>query len=76
MSHILRPKAPIRLKVVAILAVGDIVETLLPAMEKLKIATAQEVDLPTFRQRLFQEVTGNGSVIVGRSEIGIWTRTS
>jgi hypothetical protein len=57
-------------------AVGDIVETLLPAMEKLKVATAQEVDLPTFRQRLFQEVTGTGSVIVGRSEIGIWTCTS
>jgi ubiquinone/menaquinone biosynthesis C-methylase UbiE len=57
-------------------AVGDIVETLLPAMEKLKVATAQEVDLPTFRQRLFQEVRGNGSVIVGRSEIGMWTRTA
>jgi ubiquinone/menaquinone biosynthesis C-methylase UbiE len=56
-----------------LMAVGDIVESLLPAMMRLKVATAEEVDLGTFRDRLLQEVISNRSVIVGRSEIGIWT---
>jgi len=57
-----------------LVAVGDIVETLLPAMERLEVATAEEVGLSTLRDRLWEEVTANHSVIVGRSEIGIWTR--
>lgn len=56
-----------------LMAVGDIVESLLPAMVRLGVATAEEVNLETFRDRLLQEVTSNRSVIVGRSEIGIWT---
>ena len=56
-----------------LMAVGDMVETLLPAMERLQVATAEEVDLPTLRDRLWEEVSTNHSLIVGRSEIGIWT---
>jgi hypothetical protein len=56
-----------------LMGVGDIVESLLPAMVRLSVATAEEVNLETFRDRLLQEVTSNRSVIVGRSEIGIWT---
>jgi hypothetical protein len=56
-----------------LMAVGDIVESLLPAMVRLGVVTAEEVNLETFRDRLLQEVTSNRSVIVGRSEIGIWT---
>jgi len=56
-----------------LMGVGDIVESLLPAMVRLGIATAEEVQLETFRDRLLQEVTSNGSMIVGRSEIGVWT---
>ena len=56
-----------------LLGVGDIVESLLPAMVRLNVATAEEVKLETFRDRLLQEVNANHSVIVGRSEIGVWT---
>lgn len=56
-----------------LMGVGDIVESLLPAMVRLGVATAEEVQLETFRDRLLQEVTASRSVIVGRSEIGIWT---
>ncbi|MBE9173665.1 hypothetical protein IQ216_11455 [Cyanobium sp. LEGE 06143] len=56
-----------------LLGVVDIVETLLPAMVRLNVVTAEEVDLATLRKRLLDEVTANRSVIMGRSEIGIWT---
>ncbi|WP_146369612.1 class I SAM-dependent methyltransferase [Symmachiella macrocystis] len=56
-----------------LIAVGDIVESLLPAMVRLGVATVEEVNIWTFRDRLLQDVTSNRSVIVGRSEIGIWT---
>lgn len=54
--------------------VGDIVESLLPTMEKVGVATADEVNIETFRDRLLQEARSNGSLIVGRSEIGMWTK--
>lgn len=56
-----------------LMGVGDIVESLLPAMVRLGVATAEDVNIRTFRDRLLQDVTSNRSVIVGRSEIGIWT---
>jgi len=58
------------------MAVGHMVESLLPAMERLGIATAQEVDLPTLRDRLWEEVNAADGLVVGRSELGIWTRVS
>lgn len=54
-------------------AVGDMVESLLPTMEQLGVATAAEVDPPTLRDRLSREVASLDSLIVGRSEVGIWT---
>ena len=57
-----------------LMAIGDMVESLLPAMERLAVATAKDVDLPTLRDRLWEEVTATPRVIVGRSEIGIWTQ--
>ena len=57
-----------------LLAVGHMVESLLPAMERLGIATAEEVDLPTLRDRLWEEVSTADGLVVGRSELGIWTR--
>lgn len=56
-----------------LMAVGDMVESLLPAMERLGVASAEEVDLPTLRDRLWEEATADHRLIVGRSEIGIWT---
>ena len=55
-------------------AVGDMVESLLPAIERLQVATADEVDIRTLRDRLWEEVTSEDRILVGRSEIGIWTR--
>ena len=57
-----------------LMAVGDMVESLLPAIERLRVATADEVDIRTLRDRLWEEVTSEDRVVVGRSEIGIWTR--
>ena len=56
-----------------LMGVGDMVESLLPAIVRLGVATAKEVSLETLRDRLLQEVAANRSVIVGRSEVGIWT---
>ena len=56
-----------------LMAVGDMVESLLPAMERLGVATAEDVDLPTLRDRLWEEATATPRMIIGRSEIGIWT---
>ncbi|WP_425395150.1 class I SAM-dependent methyltransferase [Aeoliella sp.] len=57
-----------------LLAVGDIMESLLPAMERLGVATAEEVGLETLCERMLEEVMANDSVLVGRSEVGVWTR--
>ena len=54
-------------------AVAELVGSLLPAMEKLGVATAAEVDIETLAERLRREVTASGSVIIGRSEIGVWS---
>lgn len=56
-----------------LLAVGDIVESLLPTIVELGVATEEEVDLDTLRDRLLKEVDSTESVIVGRSEVGAWT---
>lgn len=56
-----------------LMGVGDIVESLLPTMVKMGVATAEEVNIENFRDRLLQEARSNGSVIVGRSEVGMWT---
>lgn len=55
-------------------AVSEIIESLLPSIVRLKVATEDEVDLPTLRDRLWEDVTANPAVIVGRAEVGIWTR--
>ena len=57
-----------------LMAVGDMVESLLPNIERFNVATTAEVDLPTLRNRLWTEVLELDSLLVGRSEIGIWTR--
>jgi ubiquinone/menaquinone biosynthesis C-methylase UbiE len=55
-------------------AVTDLVGTLLPTMEQLGVATAAEVELATLAERMRREVAASGSVIIGRSEIGVWSR--
>ena len=55
------------------LAAG-IVGTLADAMERLGVATAAEVGLETLAERMISEAAASGSVILGRFEIGAWSR--
>lgn len=54
--------------------VADLVETLGPEMERLRVATATEIGSATLATRMDNEVNALSSVIVGRSEIGAWSR--
>jgi SAM-dependent methyltransferase len=54
--------------------VVELVAVLLPEMERLGLATAGEVGIDTLFDRVRHEVANTGSVIIGRSEIGVWAR--
>ena len=49
-------------------------QILIPAMERHHVATAADLDGDTLADRLIQEVATGGSIVVGRSEIGAWSR--
>jgi SAM-dependent methyltransferase len=55
-------------------AVADLAIALIPAMERHHVATAADLDGDTLADRLIQEVATGGSIVVGRSEIGAWSR--
>lgn len=55
------------------LVVG-LVSTLLPEIERLGLASRDEIDVGTLADRIHQEATRRCSVLVGRSEIGAWCR--
>jgi SAM-dependent methyltransferase len=55
-------------------SVADLTASLAPAMERHGVATHTEIGLETLAERLKQEAAVNGRVIVGRSEVGAWTR--
>jgi hypothetical protein len=52
----------------------DLARTLVPEMERLGVATAGEVNIETLAQWVLAEAIANSSVIVGRSEMGAWSR--
>jgi hypothetical protein len=54
--------------------VTNLFETLLPAMERLGVTTAVDIGVETLFERMSREVISSDSVIVGRAEIGAWTR--
>jgi len=54
--------------------IADLVETMAPAMEREGVATAADIGLETLATRMIDEAVANDSVIVGRYEIGAWTR--
>jgi hypothetical protein len=41
-------------------------------MERLGVATRDELQPDTLSERVFAAVSASGSVVVGRSEIGAW----
>jgi SAM-dependent methyltransferase len=55
--------------------VAEVTQSLLPAMEKLGIARASEIDAPTLAQRLRQEAIATQAVLVAPALIGAWSRT-
>ena len=46
----------------------------IPALEQAGITTAAKVGIETLPDRMYEEIARNGSVVIGRSEIGVWTR--
>jgi SAM-dependent methyltransferase len=52
----------------------DLARTLVPEMERLGVATLGEVESETLAERVLAEVIAKSSVVVGRSEIGAWSR--
>jgi SAM-dependent methyltransferase len=54
--------------------VAEVTRSLLPVMEKLKIATATEVDVSSLAQRLQDEVVTTKGVVLSPGLIGSWSR--
>ena len=54
--------------------VAEVARSLLPAMEKLKIATAKEVDISNLVGRIRNEVVGARGVVLSPGLIGAWSR--
>lgn len=54
--------------------VADVVQSLLPVMEKLNIASAMEVEISTLAQRMRDEVVALNGVVVSAGFIGAWSR--
>lgn len=54
--------------------IADLMETMLPSIERTGVATSTDVGLETLADRMIREAAANGSVIVGRLEVGAWSR--
>jgi hypothetical protein len=54
--------------------VADLIGSVADDIVRLGIASAAEVGIDTLGDRLVEEALANGSVIVGRSEMGAWAR--
>jgi 2-polyprenyl-3-methyl-5-hydroxy-6-metoxy-1,4-benzoquinol methylase len=52
----------------------DLALTLLPEMERLGVATHEEVQPSTLAERIQVEMVASESIVVGRAEIGAWSR--
>ena len=52
----------------------DLARTLVPEMERLGVATQEEVGPSTLVERIQAEMAAAQSIIVGRAEIGAWSR--
>jgi SAM-dependent methyltransferase len=53
--------------------VAEVTRSLLPAMEKLKIASATEVDISSLARRMRDEVVASKGVVVSPGLIGAWS---
>jgi 2-polyprenyl-3-methyl-5-hydroxy-6-metoxy-1,4-benzoquinol methylase len=55
-------------------ALVDIVRTLLPSITAERLATEAEIGIDTLLERLLTEATAGSPTIVGRTEVGAWSR--
>jgi SAM-dependent methyltransferase len=53
---------------------AELVATLLPEMERLRVATAADVGVETLVERMRNEAIATSSVIFGHYQIGAWSR--
>jgi hypothetical protein len=53
----------------------DLVGTLVDDMTRLGIATVEELEPDTLADRVFVELAKTEGVVIGRAEIGAWSRT-
>jgi hypothetical protein len=54
--------------------VADVVESLLPVIVKLGIATAEEIAVETLAERLRDDVSASGGVVLTPELVGAWSR--
>jgi SAM-dependent methyltransferase len=54
--------------------IAETVRSILPEMVRLGLATGAEVDIDTLADRLHREVAAGGGIVIGRTEIGAWSR--
>lgn len=54
--------------------VASLVGALLPEMERLGVASAEEVGIDTLLERMCAEAEATASVVVGHYQVGAWTR--
>jgi hypothetical protein len=52
----------------------EVVRSLLPVMDRLKIASATEVDISSLAQRMRDEVVAAKGVVLSPALIGAWSR--
>ena len=55
-------------------AVAELTIVLAPAMEQQGVASLAEIGGDTLAERIIQEVSESRSVVIGRAEIGAWSR--
>ncbi len=54
--------------------IADLAITMAPVMEEHRVIARGEIDPEAFKEQVMAEVKRLGSVVVGRSEIGAWSR--
>jgi len=54
--------------------IAELAITMAPVMEEQGVIARGEIDPATFRREMLAEVRRLGSLVVGRSEIGAWSR--
>ena len=54
--------------------IADLATTMVPVMEQSGVASAANLAPDSLEQRMRAEATANGSVVIGRYEVGAWSR--